>query len=458
MSKLKILMFYPDHIFKAYDIRGLVDTELNEDLFYRIGCSAVVFTGAKLVYVGYDMRPSSIPYKEALIRGLVDQGADVVDIGLVSTPMLNIMTIRDSLADLGIMITASHNPQQYNGCKFMYKKTMMPIGLESGLLEIKDLVNQNKFVSTETVGTTVSRDLKKDYVDYTLSLLDITKIKPLKVVMDFGNGIEGELIDGFVSRLPIEAEYMYKEPDGTFPNHEANPIKHETLKDLQAKIVETNADLGFAFDADGDRLGLVDETGSIVSGDRIMALLAPEILKKYPTSTIVFEVKCGRIVPEIVKQFGGQPLESKVGRTLIIEKMRERDASFGGELSGHFYFKDLHGFESDDLALLYLLKIVSESGKKLSELVAPLNQRFHSGEINFEVEDKDKKIAELKQKYAGSANHISELDGVKIEFGDWWFGVRKSNTEPLLRMVLEADTKDLMDEKVAEVRSLVEAV
>lgn len=448
-------MAFPNHIFKTYDVRGLVGTELTEDLFYRIGRASVVYTGAKHVFVGCDMRNSSESLKQALIAGLTVQGASVTDMGLISTPMLNIMTIREENADLGIMITASHNPAQYNGCKFVNKSTMMPIGLDSGLNLIRNMVEKYDFVDAPQKGIVGKMDFKLAHRDFVMSLLNLSKIKPLKLVIDMGNGIEGVIIDDFINNLPVSVEYLYKEPDGNFPNHEANPLKYETLRDLQKKVVDTGADIGFAFDADADRVGLVDELGNIVPGDKIIALLAPEMLKKYPEAPVIYDVKCSRSVPETVLKFGGRPIESRVGRTLIIQSMRKEDAAFGGELSGHFYYRDLFGFESGDLTLLYILKLVSESGKKVSELVSLFSKYFHSGEINFEVEDKNAVIKTLKEKYAKGAKKVSKLDGIKIEFEDWWFSVRESNTEPLLRFVLEADTKELMEEKIEEIKNLI---
>ncbi len=448
-------MNFPSSIFKAYDIRGLVDGELSEDLFYCVGRAAIVHTGATDVFVGYDMRPSSRPFADALIRGITDQGANVVDIGLISTPMLNILTMMEANAQLGVMITASHNPEEYNGCKFVNKKTMMPIGLDSGLSDIRDMVSKNDFSESDKKGEVTKRDLKVDYLDRVFSTIDISKIKSLKVVVDMGNGIEGVVIDDVTKRLPIKTDYLFKEPDGRFPNHEANPLKHETLKDLQARILEVGADLGFAFDGDADRIGLVDETGAIVPGDLILALVAEEILRDHPGAKIIYDVKCSRIVKETVLRLGGTPIESVVGRTFVIERMREEQAAFGGELSCHFYFSDVYGFESGDLMLLYVLKIVSESGKKLSELVAPLRKFFHSGEINFEVEDKERVIMQIEQAFSPNSISVSHLDGVKIEHADWWLSVRKSNTEPLLRLCVEANAKELMEQKVAEVRRLI---
>jgi len=446
---------FPSHIFKAYDIRGIVGSELTEELFYRIGRATVVFTGAKHVYVGYDMRNSSVEFKNALIKGLVDQGADVTDIGLISTPMLNIMTIKDETADLGVMITASHNPAEYNGCKFVNKTTMMPIGLDSGLDQIRDMVEKYDFVDALEKGTVAEKNLKQEYIDFTFSLLDTSTIKPMKVVIDMGNGIEGLFIDGFMDKLPIESQYLFKEPDGSFPNHEPNPIKPENLKDLQSKVLEVGADIGFAFDADADRIGLVDEKGSIISGDKITALLVPEMLKKYPKSSIMYDLRSTMSVAEVTSKNGGRPIESRVGRTLIIQSMRKEDASFGGELSGHFYYKDLFGFESGDLTLLYILKLISQSGKKVSELVAEFSKYFHSGEINFEVEDKDTMINKIYEIYSKDAKETSQLDGIKIAFDDWWFNVRKSNTEPVLRLNLEANTEELMREKIKEISDFI---
>lgn len=447
----------PGHIFKAYDIRGLVEGELSEELFYRIGRAAVVFTGVTHVLVGYDMRPSSIPFAQALMRGVTDQGADATDVGLISTPMLNIMTIREPSADLGAMITASHNPEEYNGCKFVDKKTMMPIGLGNGLDAIRDLAEKNEWTVPSRAGTMRKKDVKAAYIDFLFSLVPTARIKPMTVAFDFGNGIEGAIIDDIVARLPITPVYLYKEPDGRFPNHEANPLKHETLKKLQETIVAEGAALGFAYDGDADRVGLLDETGAIISGDIITAFLSTLMLKRFSGGAVVYDVGSSRIVKETVLAHGGIPVESRVGRTLIIDEIRKRDAVFGGELSCHFYFRDLYGFESGDLVLLEVLKHLSESGKKLSELVAPLRKYQKIPETNFEVEDKDAALARVEKIFSPGAARVSKLDGLKIEFPDWWFVVRKSNTEPLLRLNLEADTELGMREKVAEVTRVIRA-
>ncbi|MDP2692039.1 MAG: phosphomannomutase/phosphoglucomutase [bacterium] len=449
-------MTFPRHIFKAYDIRGIAGEELTEELFYRIGRASIVYTDAKTVYVGADMRNSSEALKNALIRGLSDQGANVVDIGLVSTPMLNVVTLREDSADLGIMITASHNPAEYNGCKFVNKRNMMPIGLDSGLDQIRDMVEKYDFVDVSEKGEVGTKDLHDEYIAFTRSLIDLSGLKPLKLVVDMGNGIEGVLIDKLLQGLPIEAEYLYKEPDGNFPNHEANPLKYETLKDLQKKVVDLGANVGFAFDADADRVGLVDEKGNIVPGDKILAILATEILKNNSGGSVLYDVRCTKSIPDAVVEAGGRPIEVKVGRTLIIQNMRKENAVLGGELSAHFYYKDLFGFESGDLTLLYILKIISEAGLTLSELTLPYNKYFHSGEINFKVEEKDQVLAKLEENYKQSSKKSSKLDGLKMDFEDWWFSVRKSNTESLLRLVLEASSEKSMTDKIAEISDIIE--
>lgn len=449
-------MIFPKHVFKAYDIRGLADVELTEELFYRIGRAAVVYTSAKAVYVGADMRQSSAALKDALIKGITDQGANVVDLGLVSTPMLNVMTMRNEEVDLGVMITASHNPAEYNGCKFISRKIMGAIGLDSGLLEIRNMVEKYNFVDVSPKGKVEVKEMLADYIEFTRSLIDLSDLRSLKLVLDFGNGIEGLLIDELLRDLPVEAHYLYKAPDGNFPNHEANPLNYETLKDLQEKVVELGADAGFAFDADADRVGLVNEKGEIVPGDKIIALLVPELLKKYPGSPIIYDLRSSKSVAEVAAKAGGRPIEARVGHVFIKKEMRKENAALGGELSGHFYYKDLFGFESGDLTLLYVLKLVCESGKKISELVAEFDKYFHSGEINFKVEAKDAVLEKLEENYKANAKKVSKLDGLKMEFGDWWFSARKSNTEPLLRLAVEADTENKMKEKIRELSRLIQ--
>lgn len=449
-------MQFSPSIFKAYDIRGLVESELSEELFYRLGRSAIVFTGASHVYIGYDMRPSSKPFAEALSRGMRDQGADVTDIGLISTPLLNIMTIRAPEAQLGAMITASHNPQEYNGCKFVDKRTMMPIGLDGGLAKMRDMMEKNDFPEATRQGTVTTKDLRKEYVDVVYSFVDTSVIPEMRVAIDMGNGIEGVIIDEVMGRLPqVISDYLFKEPDGRFPNHEANPLKHETLQDLQKRVVESSAAMGFAYDGDADRIGLVDDKGEIVPGDLIIALLAEAMLPGNAGAPVIYDLKCSQVVKEIIEANGGRPIESKVGRTNMIELTRREQAILGGELSCHFYFKDFYGFESGDFVMLKILELVGKSGKKLSELVAPLRKYFHSGEINFEVAHPDEVMKKLEDHFVKEGGTVSHLDGVKITFPDWWFVVRKSNTEPLLRFVAEGRTKELLGEKVVKVEKII---
>ena len=421
---------------KLYDIQGTVEKDKIEELWNKKPNRSQLVSAVKKQF--------KIDLSDDYIKNLEKE---VKKFFIKSEKMVR--------SDLGIMITASHNPAEYNGCKFVDKRTMMPIGLDSGLDQIRNMVEKYDFADAVEPGKAETMDLKKKYIDFIFSCIDIEDIKPLKIIIDMGNGVEGVLIDDFIKKLPVKAEYLYKEPDGNFPNHEANPLKYETLKDLQKCVLETGADMGFAFDADADRVGLVDEKGNIVPGDKIIVLLAPEMLKKYPGGAILYDVKCSRSVFEIISANGGRPIESRVGRTLLIAGMRKEEAAFGGELSGHFYYKDLFGFESGDLTLLYILKVASESGKKMSELAAESSKYFHSGEINFEIETPDEAMLKLEKKYSPNAVRISKMDGIKIEFADWWFCIRKSNTEPLLRLALEADTEEKMKEKLNEVSASI---
>ena len=275
------------------------------------------------------------------------------------------------------------------------------------------------------------------------------------MVIDTGNGIEGVLIEDLIARVPVQARYLFKEPDGRFPNHEPNPIKPETLKDLQREVVASGAHMGFAFDGDADRIGLVDETGAIIPGDLILALLVRALAAGEEKPKVLYDLRSSRVVKEVTEELGGQAIEARVGRSHIIQEMRKEAALVGGELSNHFYFRGTYGFESGDLTLLYILQLVSQSNQPLSALMADLRRYYHSGEINFAVTDKDGIIKRLEQHYSEGAKRVAKLDGIKIEFGDWWFNVRKSNTEPLLRLVLEAKTEKLMKEKVVEISQFI---
>lgn len=441
-------------IFKAYDIRGVYGEDFDEETARKIGQAMVSHTKSKTAIVGRDMRSSSPKLTEAVIDGILSMGADVINIGECSTPIFNYAVAEYDLHDCGIMITASHNPAKYNGFKLSYGDAL-PIGKGSGMDEIKKLVVEGSF-EEKPRGKVVDSPMLDEYIDKIFSFVDAGKIKPMKIVIDAGNGMGGPIVEKVLKRLPqIEAIKMYFEPDGAFPNHEANPIKEENLADLKEKMNSEKPALGVAFDGDCDRIGFVAENMETVPGDFMTALLAKEILKNHPGEIVHYDLRSSWSVRDTILENGGIPEMCMVGHALIKKLMRETGAVFSGELSSHFYYREFYTVESGDLTLLYILKLLSEEGKAMSELVAPLKKYFHSGEINFEVEDKEEVMKKLEEKYSRGAKDVSHLDGIRIEFEDWWFNVRASNTEPLLRLNLEAKTKEMMEEKRDEISAII---
>ncbi len=443
-----------DKIFKAYDVRGIYPDELDEAVAEKTGKALVCFLNCKKVLVGRDMRPSGEKLFEALVRGITSQGADVIDIGLCSTDMFYFGVWKEK-ADAGVMITASHNPPEYNGLKIT-KENAGPIGEETGLKEIKSLVAKGELIAGEKQGKIEKKDVLKEFGKFCRGFVNVKKIKPLKVAMDAGNGMASLVAPEVFKGLPIEQERLFFELDGTFPNHEANPLKEENRKDIEAKVKEINADLGIAWDGDADRCFFFDEKGNFVPGDFVVALLAKNTLKRNKGGKIIYDVRCSHFVPKTIEEAGGIPIIHRVGHAFIKKSMNDEKAVFGGELSAHNYYAVNNEFFFDNgfIPALQILEIISEEKKPFSELVTA-EGFHHSGEINSEVAEKDAKIAEIEAKYKGSAKNIFHIDGISVEFGDWWFNVRKSNTEPLLRLVLEAKSKELMDEKVKEVLGLI---
>jgi phosphomannomutase len=450
-------------IFKAYDIRGLAPQELDADAAYRIGQAVVKFTGAATVVVGKDMRGTTPELFEALARGIMGQGADVIDIGRVTTPMFYFAVGHYELHDAGVMVTASHNPAEYNGMKLCFGD-VVPIGGNNGMGAVRDLALAGPYPERPS-GTMVTADVKADYFAKLFERIDPKAIAPLKAVVDAGNGMEGEIIRDFFAALPqVEMSGMYLEPDGTFPNHEANPLKTETLDDLRAAVRDSRADVGFAFDGDGDRMGLIDELGNVVPGDILLALMAERLLRDHPGETIAYTVNCSMTVAEAVERAGGKLIMTPVGHGLIKPIMREHGALFGGEISYHYYFRDMFTSESTDLMVLLVLQMMTEEGKPLSEILAPYRRYHQSEEINSEVADKDAVLAALGAKYAPLASKVVTIDGVRMEFMSsadpdehWWFNVRASNTEPLLRLKLEAKTAAALHARTEELLALIRA-
>jgi phosphomannomutase len=447
-------------IFKAYDIRGIYPRDLNEEVAYLVGRAVVVFTGAKTIVVGRDMRFSSDSLSREVFRGVIDQGANAVDIGLVSTPMLNFAVAEYEEHEAGIMITASHNPKEYNGLKLCYGNAL-PIGGDTGMAEIKKLVTEGKFGEVRR-GTVTKREILGPYVEKIFSLIDGDKIKPLKVVVDTANAVGAIPMPEVFKRIPCQLIPLYFELDANFPHHEANPLKEETLVDLKNKVLAEGADLGVAIDGDADRIGFIDEKGQTVRGDLIEALIARDLLKEKPGELVLYDVRSSKVIKEEVERAGGRAEMCRVGHALIKKQMWDGGALFAGEFSSHFYYRDFYKVESGDLTMLKIFMIISQEGKIFSEIVAPLLRYYHSGEINFEVRDKERKMEEIEKKYGSMAKEISHLDGIRLDFDDpaggginWWFNVRPSNTEPLLRLNLEAKTKSLMEAKKQELTELI---
>jgi len=442
-------------LFKAYDVRGVVPDELTPDIAYRIGRAIVVYLKCDEVVVGRDMRVSGPALSAALIDGIRDQGANAVDVGLVSTDALYFAVGKFGYP-AGVMITASHNPAEYNGFKIC-REEAKALSFEEGISQIRDLVIANDFPEPASGkrGDLQERNILDAYADHVLSLIDVAKIKPLKIAVDAGNGMAGATGPRVFAKLPIEVIPLYFELDGTFPNHEANPIEPENIADLQKTVVEQGCDFGVAFDGDADRMFLIDEKGAFVGGDMTTLMVAVSTLQKHPGATICYNLICSRSVPETIERMGGIAIRTRVGHSLIKAEMRKQDAIFGGEHSGHFYFRDNWYADSGMIAMLTVLELVSEAGKPLSEVLAPLDTRVRSGEINSEVSDPPAIVQKVEEHFARQGATIDHLDGVTVGFPDWWFNLRSSNTQPLLRLNVEADDRATLDAKTAEVLGLI---
>lgn len=442
-----------NNIFKSYDIRGIYGTEINEELCYHIGRATVEFLQAKTVAVGRDNRESSPALTEALEKGITDAGANVIDLGLLSTPMLYFAST-DLDVDAAMMVTASHNPKEYNGIKIC-KKNAAPVGLSSGLSEIRDIALAQKYSPSKNIGTIVSRNIKNSYADFISSFANFQGTK-FSIATDTAHAM-GVLELPILKELPgvtlCATLYDTLEIPGTCP-HEANPLKTETLSELSNVVLKSNADMGVAFDGDADRIGFVDELGRPVPMDLITALLAKALLKEFPKATILYDLRSSRSVKEVIEKEGGVAHECMVGHANIKKQMLAEGALFAGELSGHYYFS-LGGYTAEKgiLPAILLMNLMASTKKKLSELVDEVCVYAHSGEINLEIPDARTMLLQIKSHYKNG--EISELDGIKVSYPSWWFSLRASNTEPLLRLNLEADTKELMEEKKTELLSLI---
>lgn len=433
-------------IFKAYDIRGIYPADINEDIAEAIGRAYIEFTGARKVVVGRDMRPHSQDLFNGITRGMIAQGADVIYLGLCSTPQ-SYYANGTLGVDGSIMITASHNPGEWNGFK-LCRAQAVPISGATGIMDIQQIVENRSWKHVTQPGKLSTFDIKAKYAEFLRSFAKLPR--KLKVVVDYANAMGIYEIDGIKDLFEIIP--MYDELDGTFPNHEANPLKTDTLNAIRAKVKETGADFGAAFDGDADRCGFIDDQGEIIPMDLFTALIAQDILSSGP-ATILYDLRSSRAVPECVQNCGGTAIQCRVGHAFIKAQMRENDAVFAGELSGHYYFKQNFTAESQGLAMIMLANLICAKNRPVHELVAPLRKYYSSGEINSKVADVKPILEELRKRYANG--HLFELDGVSCEYPDWWFNVRASNTEPLLRLIVEGNTPELMAEKRDELLKII---
>jgi phosphomannomutase len=441
-------------VFKAYDVRGLYPAELDEDGAYAIGRAYVEEFEPKAIAVGRDMRLSSPSMAAAVVRGAGEAGADVVDVGMIGTEMLYFAVGALGL-DGGIAVTASHNPKEYTGTKIV-RRGALPVGGDSGLLDIRERALRG-FGAAGAPGSVRAEDIYPAWADLVLGFVDPAAIAPLRVVIDAANGMAGAMLPPLLDRLPVEAVRCFFEPDGTFPNHEPNPLLPENREFIVAKVREEGADLGIAFDGDADRCFFVDDSGAFVPGDFVTALLAESVLEREPGGRIIYDVRASWAVPDTVAAAGGEALVNRVGHAFIKHRMRKEDAVFAGEVSGHYYFRDYFQADSGVIPMLLVLELVSRRAQPLSEILKPFRERyFLTGEINTPVADAALKLQELKEHF-GPEGEISHLDGVSVTARDWHLNVRPSNTEPLLRLNLEARSEALMEAKRDEVLALIRA-
>ncbi len=443
-------------VFKAYDVRGLYPSEVTADLFHALGRAFVAHLGPGRYAVSRDMRVSSPELAAAFIAGARLQGGHVVDYGLMGTDQMYFAVAADGL-DGGAQVTASHNPGEYNGCK-MVKREAFPLSGESGIREMKEMILAGTIPPPASgPGTLETRDVMDRYTTHVMGFIDPSVIKPFNVVLDAGSGIAGIVAPRLFDRLPCTTTRLCFEVDGTFPNHEANPLIEENRQDITAKVIELGADAGIAWDGDADRCFFLDGTGEFIAGDFITALLAESFLMKQPGSTIIYDVRASYAVKDVVARYGGRALMNRVGHAFIKGRMREEDAVFGGEVTGHYYFRDNFYADNGFIPALLILELMSKKGLSLRDLLQPLRERyFISGEINTRVPGMDvvpEKLAALAREY--KHGHVYELDGISVEFDDWHFNVRASNTEPLLRLNLEGTTPEIMEKRRDEVLGII---
>jgi phosphomannomutase len=438
-------------IFKAYDIRGIYPEELNEKDAYKIGAAFAIFIKKisnkenPQIVIGRDNRKSSDFLFEEYKKGIIYQGADVIDIGLSATPTMY-FAVAEYNYDGGINITASHNPKQYNGLK-MVRDCAIPLSETSGIQEIKEIVLNGNFIKSEKEGKVIQKKINEEYV-CSNSVPDKFN---LKVVVDTANSVSGVLVPQMFKNVNLI--HIFSDLDGDFPNHEPDPLKKENVELLQKKVIEEEADIGIAFDGDGDRVSFVDEEGRIVSSDLILAFVSSIALKDFKGSKVLYDIRSSNIIRETVEAMGGEAIPSRIGHSFIKETMRSKDIILGAEYSGHYYLKyNDNYFEAPYFVIFYILKEMQNTGKTLSELIKPFRVYFHSGEINFKAENKEEVMEKIKDKYKDGK--LSYIDGLRVDFNDWWFSLRASNTEPVLRLVVEAKNEELMKEKVEEITAL----
>ncbi len=442
-------------IFKSYDIRGIYNRDWNKETAYKIGFFLPKLLKAKTIIVGRDARLSSPEIFESLSKGITDAGCNVTDIGLCSTPACYFATAFYK-ADGSVMITASHNPKEYNGLK-VSREMAIPVGYETGLNKLEDMVENDKIEPSDKRGTVKTINIREDYLNHLNRFKD--KISEIKCVIDCSNGSAGVFIHDVFKDLDINPIFIYDTPDGNFPHHEPNPLIESNLTDLKNRVREEKADLGICFDGDADRVMFVDENGNFISPDLITALLGIHFFKHHPKkvgrdNTVLYDVRSSRSVVEFVQELGGKPIMCKVGHSHAKKLLRETNGVYGGELAGHYYFRENYYCDSGMIAALTVLSILSRENKKISELIHSISKYHSSGELNFEIDNKAKVIEQIKTQY--KEGKLTTIDGIRIDFPTWWFNLRASNTEPLLRLVVEAASKEELNTRVSELREKIE--
>lgn len=444
-------MKFDSNIFKAYDIRGTIPDQLNSEIAYRIGNALAGYLKPKSIAVGRDMRLSSEELFDALSHGITDAGTDVVDLGLTSTDGLYFAVGKYGY-DGGVMITASHNPKEYNGFKIC-RREALPLSGQEGLDKIQLALENDSIIKSSQRGNIARKDITFDYTEHCLSFIDSSIIKPFKIVVDAGNGMAGATLPPIFEKLPLKIIPLYFELDGSFPNHPASPIELENLIDLQKAIAENKADFGAAFDGDADRMFLIDRKGKQLGGDMVTALVSDNLLDKNPGETILYNLICSKAVPELIERKGGKAIKTRVGHALIKPLMKKYNAIFGGEHSGHFYFRNNWFADSGLIAFLVCLELLSRSDKPLDQKIKEIDPYFRSGEINSRVDSAKDKIEQVAAYF--SDGEQDRLDGLTVAYKNFWFNLRPSNTEPLIRLNAEAHSKSLLDNKIEEILKII---